>query len=108
MGTNPLALGAPGKDGDSFVLDMATTAVAVGKIEIQRRKNAPIPEGWAQDDKGNITTNAEVAFNSAALMPVGGAEITSGYKGYGLGLMVETLCGILSGMLIMKIYPVDF
>lgn len=97
LGTNPLALGAPGKDGDSFVLDMATTAVAVGKIEIQRRKNAPIPEGWAQDDKGNITTNAEVAFNSAALMPVGGAEITSGYKGYGLGLMVETLCGILSG-----------
>lgn len=77
---------------------MATTSVAVGKIEMQMRKNAPIPGSWAQDTKGNITTDANVAFNSAALMPLGGAEINSGYKGFGLGLMVEVLCGILSGI----------
>lgn len=93
LGTNPLSIAAPANNRDSFVLDMATTAVAVGKIEMQRRKELPIPEGWAQDPKGDITTDAELAFKTGCLMPVGGAEVTSGYKGYGLGAMVEVLCG---------------
>lgn len=97
LGTNPLSLAAPGKDGDSFILDMATTAVAVGKIEVQRRKGEPIPEGWAQDPEGHITTDADLAFKTSALMPLGGAEHTSGYKGYGLGALVEVFCGILGG-----------
>ncbi|KAL7046887.1 hypothetical protein ACKWTF_002730 [Chironomus riparius] len=99
LGTNPLSFAAPADNGDSFVLDMATTAVAVGKIEIQRRKGEPIPHGWAHDSKGNLTTDASVAFESACLAPLGGSEITSGYKGYGLGAMIEVLCGILSGSL---------
>ncbi|XP_035917150.1 uncharacterized oxidoreductase YjmC [Anopheles stephensi] len=97
LGTNPISVGAPGKDGDGFVLDMATTAVAVGKIEMQRRKNEPIPVGWAQGPDGHPTTDAGVAFDTACLMPLGGTELTSGYKGYGLGAMVEVFCGILSG-----------
>lgn len=97
LGTNPLSLAAPGKNGDSLVLDMATTAVAVGKIEVQRRKGEPITEGWAQDPQGQSTTDADLAFKTKCLMPLGGPEITSGYKGYGLGLLVETFCGILSG-----------
>ncbi|XP_050072800.1 uncharacterized oxidoreductase YjmC [Anopheles maculipalpis] len=97
LGTNPISVGAPGKDGDGFVLDMATTAVAVGKIEMQRRKNEPIPVGWAQGPDGHPTTDACVAFDTACLMPLGGTELTSGYKGYGLGAMVEVFCGILSG-----------
>jgi LDH2 family malate/lactate/ureidoglycolate dehydrogenase len=97
LGTNPISFAAPADKDDSFVLDMATTAVAVGKIEIQRRKGAPIPHGWAHDTKGNMTTNADVGFESACLAPLGGDEITSGFKGYGLGAMVEVLCGILAG-----------
>lgn len=97
LGTNPLSLAAPANNGDSFVLDMATTTVAVGKIELQRRKNEPIPAGWAQDPAGNVTTDAGVAFDTACLMPLGGAEITSGFKGYGLGALVEVLCGISAG-----------
>ncbi|XP_037934195.1 uncharacterized oxidoreductase YjmC-like isoform X2 [Teleopsis dalmanni] len=96
LGTNPLALGAPGKD-DKFLLDMATTAVAVGKIEIQRRKAEPLPDGWAQDPHGNVTTDPELAFATGCLMPLGGAEINSGYKGYGLGAMVEVMCGVMAG-----------
>ena len=46
-----------------------------------------------------MTTDASVAFESACLAPLGGSEITSGYKGYGLGAMIEILCGILSGSL---------
>jgi len=76
---------------------MATTAVAVGKIELQKRKGEPIPLGWAQDDVGNPTTDPTVAMNARCLMPLGGDEINSGYKGYGLALMVELFCGILAG-----------
>lgn len=97
LGTNPLSFAAPADKGDSFVLDMATTAVAVGKIEIQRRKGAPVPLGWAHDTEGNMTTDADLAFESACLAPLGGSEITSGFKGYGLGAMVEVLCGVLAG-----------
>lgn len=121
LGTNPISLAAPANNGDSFVLDMATTAVAVGKIEFQRRKGEPIPNGWAQGPDGNVTTDAEVGFKTGCLMPLGGPEITSGYKGvcdynlnsmllqsfcnnfdslfagYGLGALVETLCGISAG-----------
>lgn len=97
LGTNPISLAAPANNGDSFVLDMATTAVAVGKIELQRRKGEPIPSGWAQGPDGRVTTDPNVAFDTGCLMPVGGAEITSGYKGYGLAALVEVLCGISSG-----------
>ncbi|MPC41114.1 uncharacterized oxidoreductase YjmC-like isoform X1 [Portunus trituberculatus] len=96
LGTNPISVSAPGKDGDDFVLDMATCVVAVGKIEVERRKNKPIPEGWAIDKDGQITTDATEGMQGA-LMPLGGPELHSGYKGYGLGMLVEVFCGIMSG-----------
>jgi LDH2 family malate/lactate/ureidoglycolate dehydrogenase len=64
---------------------------------MQRRKGESITEGWAQDPQGLSTTDADLAFKTGCLMPLGGPEITSGYKGYGLGLLVETFCGILAG-----------
>lgn len=64
---------------------------------MQKRKNEPIPEGWAQDKEGRPTTSTEEAYKSACLMPLGGSELTSGYKGYGLGVLVEIFCGILAG-----------
>ncbi|XP_017875451.1 uncharacterized protein LOC108622231 [Ceratina calcarata] len=97
LGTNPLSLGMGAKCGDEFLLDMATTAVALGKIELAVRKKENIPEGWALGSDGKVTTNSEEAFKAATLMPLGGEERNSGYKGYGLALMVEVLCGILSG-----------
>lgn len=96
IGTNPIALAAPSKK-DDFVLDMATCTVALGKIEVQRRKEEPIPEGWATDVHGKVTTSGEEAMTGGALMPLGGPEINSGYKGYGLGMMVEIFCGLLAG-----------
>lgn len=60
---------------------MATTTVAIGKIEIQRRKQMPIPSGWALDKNCNITTDASEAFDASLLLPLGGMEVTSGYKG---------------------------
>ncbi|KPU78207.1 uncharacterized protein Dana_GF24300, isoform B [Drosophila ananassae] len=97
LGTNPLAVGANATNGDRFLLDMATTAVAVGKIEIQRRKGAKLPDGWAQDPDGNNTNDAELGFSTGCLYPLGGSELTSGYKGYGLGAMVDVFSGVMSG-----------
>jgi len=94
LGTNPIACAAPAKDGDQFCLDMATCTVAVGKIEVQRRKQEPIPEGWGMDAAGNITTDAHAV---TGLLPLGGDEAHSGYKGYGLAFMVELFCGLLGG-----------
>ncbi|XP_068218653.1 uncharacterized oxidoreductase YjmC-like isoform X1 [Palaemon carinicauda] len=96
LGTNPIALSAPAKGDDSFVLDMATCVVAVGKLEVQRRKEKPIPEGWALDKEGKTTTDPAEAM-VGALMPLGGSETQSGHKGYGLGMLVEIFCGIMSG-----------
>lgn len=97
LGTNPLSLGMAADDGDEFLLDMATTAVALGKIELAIRKGEDIPEGWALGSDGKVTHDAEEAFKASLLMPLGGSERNSGYKGYGLALMIEILCGILSG-----------
>uniref|UniRef100_A0A2A4JTQ6 Malate dehydrogenase n=2 Tax=Heliothis virescens TaxID=7102 RepID=A0A2A4JTQ6_HELVI len=97
LGTNPLSVVAQASQGESFYLDMATTAVAVGKIEMQRRKGEPLPSGWAQGPDGKETKEAELGFKTACLMPLGGGELTSGYKGFGLAAMVELFCGVLAG-----------
>ncbi|KAL0820209.1 hypothetical protein ABMA28_006132 [Loxostege sticticalis] len=97
MGTNPIALFAPAANGDSLGVDMASTAVALGKVEVQVHKEEPIPEGWAYGPDGKPTTDAQLALDTAKLMPLGGAEQTSGYKGYALSAAFEVLCSGLSG-----------
>uniref|UniRef100_A0A0C9Q6V1 Mdh_1 protein n=1 Tax=Fopius arisanus TaxID=64838 RepID=A0A0C9Q6V1_9HYME len=97
LGTNPLSLAMRTDKSDEFVLDMATTAVALGKIELAITKGQDIPEGWAIGANGKTTKNAKEAYDTMKLMPLGGAEENSGYKGYGLATLVEVLCGVLSG-----------
>ena len=97
LGTNPLAVAVPtSADGSTspLVLDMSTSAVAWGKIEVARRAGAPIPLGWAVDESGAPTTDP---FAARWLTPLGGVRETSGHKGYGLGTVVDVLCGPLAG-----------
>jgi LDH2 family malate/lactate/ureidoglycolate dehydrogenase len=94
LGTNPLAFAVPTGSGRPLVLDMSTSTVAWGKIEIARRAGLPIPEGWAFDIDGRPTT---VAADVKGLAPLGGTRVSSGHKGYGLSVMVDVLCGPLSG-----------
>jgi len=94
LGTNPLAFAVPTGSGRPLVLDMSTSTVAWGKIEIARRAGLPIPEGWAFDADGRPTT---VAADVRGLAPLGGNRLSSGHKGYGLSVMVDVLCGPLSG-----------
>jgi ureidoglycolate dehydrogenase (NAD+) len=87
LGTNPICLAAPTATG-VFDLDLATSQVAINRIFNARDEGRPIPEGWGVDERGQPTTDA-AAVKSA--VPLGG------YKGYALALMVEVLCGVLTG-----------
>ena len=97
LGTNPIAIGFPGNEEPPIVIDMATSAAAYGKIEIARRRGEPIPEGWAADSEGRATTDPNDMINGGALLPLGSDRERGGHKGYGLAIMVDVLCGVLSG-----------
>ena len=91
IGTNPICMAVPGGEEPAWLLDMATTTVAANKIfKAFNNRQESIPAGWAMDKEGVPTTSTEEAYNGL-LMPLGG------YKGSGLGVMVEILCAILSG-----------
>ncbi len=97
LGTNPIAFAVPtGPDSPPFVLDMATSAVAFGKVEVARRAGVSLTPGLAFDAKCEPTTDPHLA---KYLAPLGGDRATSGYKGYGLAVMVDILCGPLAGAL---------
>ncbi len=95
LGTNPICLAVPSDlDGPLFI-DMATSAVAGGKISVAVARDLPIPEGWIVDKDGNPTTNPHDLENGGAQLPLGASE---GHKGYGLSVMIEILSGILTGL----------
>src|SRR5262249_27694430 len=88
FGTNPICMSVPG---GRWLLDMATTTVAVGKIyKAMLNGQHTIPPGWAMDSEGAPTTNVETALNGL-ISPLGG------YKGAGLAMMAEILCAVLGG-----------
>ena len=53
--------------------------------------------GWGVDENGDATTDPQKVMDGGGLCPLGGVEMTGGYKGYGLAMMMETLCGVLAG-----------
>jgi L-2-hydroxycarboxylate dehydrogenase (NAD+) len=111
LGTNPIAVAAPANTGQNprnwpFVLDMATSTVPRGKLEVYHRLEKPLPLGWATDETGTPTTDTDRVLENfrgktqggGGLLPLGGAgELLGGHKGYGLALLVDILCGVLSG-----------
>jgi L-2-hydroxycarboxylate dehydrogenase (NAD+) len=104
LGTNPVCVAIPQQGNIPFMLDMATTTVAHGKIEVYERRDLDMPHGWAVDETGQSTTDTkhfQTLFRSDS--PLGGhlflggeGEESGGHKGYGLGLLVDLLCAGLS------------
>ncbi len=91
LGTNPMAMAVPNGDGGiAFQFDFSTSAVALGRITMANEAGESIPEGWAVDADGNPTTDPAAALEGAMLS-------AGGYKGFGLGLMVEVLASALTG-----------
>jgi L-2-hydroxycarboxylate dehydrogenase (NAD+) len=112
-GTNPIALAVPAKEERPLVVDMATSTVPRGKLEVYHRQEKPLPLGWATDEKGIPTSDTGRVLDNfvkragGGLLPLGGAgEEFSGYKGYGMGLMVEILSAVLPGAAFLtSVYP---
>lgn len=97
LGTNPMAIAFPGYKEPPIVIDMATSAVSFGKIEIALRKKTEVPRGWIIDKEGRDTTHPQDMINDGAQLPLGFDREMGGHKGYCLASMVDILCGVLSG-----------
>ncbi len=97
LGTNPIAVAIPAKEEPPFVMDMATTTVANGKLEVLQRKGEDAPQGWAQDKDGHPTTDAFALKKGGAMLPLGGDREHGSHKGYCLGSMVDIFTAVLSG-----------
>lgn len=93
--TNPISIAVPSDLEAPFLLDMATSAVAGGKVRVAAARGEKIPEGWLIDVDGRPTTDPRDYFKGGALLPLGGTE---GYKGSGLAAMVDVLCALLTGL----------
>ncbi len=95
LGTNPISIAMPSNLDGPYYLDMASSAVAAGKIEVAKARGKDIPEGWIIDDEGNPSTDPTDLSSGGSILPLGGPE---GHKGYGLSSIVEILSGVLTGL----------
>lgn len=94
LGTNPISFGLPAKS-SIVCLDMATTTVSGGTLNMAIRRGDSIPEGWIIDREGRASNRPQDFYDGGALLPLGGDQ---GYKGYGLSFVVKALSGLLTGL----------
>ena len=102
LGTNPMAFCMPA-DPVPFWFDASTTVVTLGKVEVCQKRGRPMPQGWTIGPDGAPCTDASrmnasiLAGERGGILPLGGeGETHGGHKGYGLGIMVEALTGVLA------------
>jgi LDH2 family malate/lactate/ureidoglycolate dehydrogenase len=96
LGTNPICIAFPSELRGPVFIDMATSAVAAGKLQLYRTRKQRIPEGWLVEQDGKPATDPAAFYERGAVMlPLGGPE---GHKGYGLSFAVETLASLLPGL----------
>jgi uncharacterized oxidoreductase len=91
---NPLAVAFPRKTGAPVMLDITTSVVAGGKIQVKQARGERLPEGWMIDGEGNCVDDPDRFMKDAAVLPLGGFQF--GHKGFGLGLVMEALAGGLT------------
>ncbi len=95
LGTNPICMAVPSDLDSPIFVDMATSAVAAGKVTLAIARGSSIPQGWILDGEGSPTTDPSEYTRGGAILPLGGTE---GHKGYGLSAMVEIFSGLLTGL----------
>ena len=103
LGTNPIAFAMPAQP-TIYSFDAATTVVPRGKLEVYVKRGNGLPVGWALDENGHDSDDADrvlkniIAKTGGGILPLGGSgEMTSGYKGYGFAMLCEIATAILSG-----------
>lgn len=97
LGTNPIAVAFPADQEPPMVIDMATSTVAYGKVEIADRQQKSVPLGWCLDKDGNPTIDPLAMIQGGALLPLGSDANGSAHKGYCLAAIVDVLSAVLSG-----------
>ena len=103
LGTNPLAFAAPAQRNRPFVLDMATTTIAAGKVKVHHLNDKQMPPGWVVDDSGQPVVDPHLGMDyvfkrpDGGLTPLGGTREHGSHKGYGLAMMAHILGGTLTG-----------
>ena len=97
LGTNPIAVAFPAEPGAPIVIDMATSAISYGLVENALRKEQLVPDRCLIDAAGKPTTDPSEMSRGGALLPLGGDREHGAHKGYCLNVMVDLLCGVLSG-----------
>jgi hydroxycarboxylate dehydrogenase B len=95
LSTNPISIAFPTGGPVPFLLDMATSVVAEGKVRVKRHRGERTPDGWLLDNQGRPTTDPNALYQEprGAILPLGGS---AGHKGFGLAMVVEILGGILA------------
>lgn len=96
LGTNPISIAFPGYENPPVVIDLATSVVAFGKIEMAERAGIDLPHGWIIDENGESSTVPDDIYKGG-LLPLGSSREMGGHKGYCLGAMVDILTCVLSG-----------
>lgn len=91
LGTDPIAAAIPVADQPPIVVDFATSALAEGKVRVARNQGKTMPPGVIQTGDGRPSIQPDDLYEGGMLLPA------AGYKGYGLGLMMELLGGVLTG-----------
>lgn len=95
--TNPISVVVPAGEEPPFELDMSTAVVAFNKVELAYLKGERVPLGWGLGSDEQTTGDPGEIVASKLLLPLGGTSEGSSHKGYGLGVVVDILCGVLSG-----------
>lgn len=99
VGTNPIAFGFPTRNPPPILFDAATSVIPIGKVEVYAKEGKKMPLGWAISPEGKLLDDPkEVLARKGAVLPLGGfGEEFGGHKGAGLALVVDLLCGVLTG-----------
>jgi len=97
LGVNPIGFAAPTREEAPFIFDASTSSVAVNKIVLARRLGVNIPGGWVAKTDGTPVMEEAPAPKEFLMLPAGGTREIGAHKTYGLAVMAEILCGILSG-----------
>lgn len=97
LGTNPIAAAFPTREGPPVVVDMSTSTVTYGEMEVAKLAGRSVPQGWGVDVEGRHSEDPQAVLGGGGLLPLGGTREFGGHKGYCLAFLVDVMSGVLPG-----------
>jgi LDH2 family malate/lactate/ureidoglycolate dehydrogenase len=97
LGTNPISVSFPALEQDDIIIDMSTSVVTAGRMDLAMLRNESVPAGWLVEPDGQPTSDPSALLRGGPLLPLGAERAHGGHKGYCLAAMVDIFSGVLSG-----------